>query len=63
MTSSDARMRLRNEWGPETVAKCCRLWKTHGYHAIGRCGICRRNPEVVYGMTWDQADEEVNTDG
>lgn len=56
-------MRLRNEWGPETVARCCRLWKTHGYHAIGRCGICHRNPEVLYGMTWEQADEEVSTDG
>lgn len=59
MTSSEARMRLRNSWGPETVFRCCRYWKTHGYERMGRCGICRDQPSPVVGMTWDDVDAEV----
>lgn len=63
MTRSEARIRLSSSWGTETVVKCCRLWKTHGYHRMGRCGICRATPEVVYGMTWEQADGMERNDG
>jgi hypothetical protein len=63
MTRSEGRIRLSASWGTETVVRCCRLWKTHGYIRFSRCGICRTVPEVVLGMTWEQADEEARTDG
>ena len=56
--TTDGRTRLRNEWGTETVVKCCRYWKTHGYMRIGRCGICHQYPEPMYGMTWEETEEQ-----
>lgn len=53
--NEDGRSRLKRDWGPEVLLKCCRYWKTHGWQ-WGYCGICRERPEMVKGGKWEDAD-------
>lgn len=60
--STEGRLRLRIEWGPESVYRCCRYWKLHGYSQIGKCGICREYPQLVASMSWDDVDAMEGSD-
>jgi hypothetical protein len=53
--TDETRYRLKTNWGPEVLLKCCRFWKSHGWQ-WGKCGECRKRPVLVPNGKWEDAD-------